>query len=96
VNPVNDNSIRFRVEPRLVPPVKAARLLHLTLPEFEAKRTALHGAGMPSPCPVTGHFDLKALGAWLDRSAGLAVASGPVTAAMDASVGFAERLARLG
>ena len=82
-NAANDNhpvgcSIRFRVEPRLVPPSKAARRLHLTAVEFEAKRGALYGSGMPRPCPITGHFDLVAIDKWLDERAGIdSTAIGP-------------------
>lgn len=65
------NQIRFTVEPRLVPPTKAARRLHLTISEFNEKIGALLRAGMPAPCSVTGHYDLVALDAWLDRRAGV-------------------------
>jgi hypothetical protein len=63
----NDNyptgaAIRFIVEPRLIPTAKAARRLHLKEIEFEGKRTELHRHGFPLPCPVTGHFDLVAIG----------------------------------
>lgn len=71
-NRPNAASIRFVVDPRLVPAAKAARRLHLTTIEFEAKRTALHGYGFPLPCPVTGHFDLVAMDAWLDCMHGVA------------------------
>ena len=79
---VNDNnptasSIRFPVQPRLVPMAKAARRLHLTPAEFEAKAGDLHQYGFPTPCPVTGHYDLKAIDAWLDRRAGLLDKFGP-------------------
>jgi hypothetical protein len=66
------HSIRFQVQPRLVPAAKAARRLHLTLDEFRAEIAALRLEGFPAPCPVTGHFDLVAIDAWLDRRAGLA------------------------
>lgn len=91
----NDNTpstIRFSVEPRLVPAQKAARRLHLTLSEFMGKSPALHRIGLPQPCPVTGHYDLHAIDAWLDRRAGLA----GTPKARDAADGFAERLAALG
>lgn len=72
----NDNfprgeSIRFSVEPRLVPPVKAARRLHLTLSEFQTKLRSLINHGFPYPCPVTGHYDMVAIDNWLDGLAGL-------------------------
>lgn len=71
----NDNrptgaAVRFAVQPRLVPAAKAARRLHLSLAEFEAKRAALHRQGFPLPCPVVEHFDLVAIDAWLDEMSG--------------------------
>lgn len=61
--------IRFTVDPRLVPPTKAARRLHLTLAEFDAKLAALVRNGFPKPCSVTGHYDLVAIDIWLDQRA---------------------------
>jgi hypothetical protein len=77
MSPANDNgpvgaAIRFAVEPRLVPLAKAARRLHLTASQFDAKHPALAAAGFPKPCRITGHYDLKAIEAWLDRQAGIA------------------------
>lgn len=96
-SPANDNlrasSIRFPVEPRLVPTQKAARRLHLTESDFLIKLLALQRIGFPAACPVTGHYDLQAIDAWLDRRAGLGVASG---VAVDARDVFEERLASLG
>jgi len=95
----NDNvptasQIRFRVDPRMVAAPKAARLLGLTPAEFTMKRPALFEIGMPRPCPVTGFYDIKAMHVWLDRSAGLLAA--PAISDQDPSVGFEERLARIG
>lgn len=72
----NDNrpvgaSVRFVVEPRLVPAAKAARRLHLSPAEFDAKRAALHRHGFPLPCPIVQYFDLVAIDAWLDRMSGV-------------------------
>lgn len=92
-NPIS-GSIRFSVEPRLVPPTKAARRLHLTLTEFEMKRAALHRSGFPLPCDITGNFDLHAIEAWQDRRSGLA--SPAVITAFNAADVFAARLAELG
>lgn len=95
--PANDNlrasGIRFPVEPRLVPPQKAARRLHLTETDFTGKLAALQRIGFPAACPVTGHYDLQAIDAWLDRRAGLGAAAG---VALDARDVFEERLANLG
>jgi hypothetical protein len=56
--------IRFSVEPRDIPPEKAARRLHLTLAEFTAKLPALMDRGFPGPDPTTGMFDLEAIDLW--------------------------------
>ncbi|MEH2485751.1 hypothetical protein [Bradyrhizobium sp. AZCC 2230] len=87
------NSIRFSVAPRLVPAQKAARRLHLNESDFQVKLSALRRIGFPAACPVTGHYDLEAIDAWLDRRAGLGAASG---SAVDASDVFEERMASLG
>lgn len=63
------SQVRFPVQPRLVPAIKAARRLHLTLSEFDAKLPALRKSGFPCPCSVTGHYDLVAIDAWLDERA---------------------------
>ncbi len=73
----NDNipqgaAVRFPIEPRYVPPQKAARRLHITAAQFVDKAPALEALGFPLPCPVTGHYDLKAIDAWMDMRAGLA------------------------
>jgi hypothetical protein len=58
------HTIRFRVDPGDVPPEKAARRLHLTLAEFQAKLQSLRERGFPAPDPDTGMFDLDAIDAW--------------------------------
>jgi hypothetical protein len=55
----------------MLPPEKVARWLHLTLNEFRADLPALRLEGFPASCPVTGHYDRKALEAWQDRRSGL-------------------------
>lgn len=59
-------NIRYVVEPRDVPVQKAARRLHLTEAEFEAKKYLLFARGFPKPDPTTGMFDLKAIDQWMD------------------------------
>ncbi len=66
------SSVRFPVQPRLVPPIKAARYLHLTLAEFSSLLPALQMQGFPKACPITGNYDLVAIDAWQDRRSGLA------------------------
>lgn len=65
------SNIRFPVQPRMLPLEKVARWLHLTPDEFRAGLPALRMAGFPEACPVTGHYDRKALEAWQDRRSGL-------------------------
>ena len=57
--------IRFRVDPRDVPAEKAARRLHLTLAEFEAKLPDLLGRSFPLQDPSTGMYDLAAIDEWM-------------------------------
>ena len=64
-------SIRYPVDPRDVPPEKAARRLHLTLAEFESKKAELFDRGFPQPDPTTGMYDLVAIDAWQDHRSGL-------------------------
>ncbi|WP_407180405.1 hypothetical protein [Bradyrhizobium sp. STM 3562] len=56
--------IRYRVDPRDVPPVKAARRLHLTLARFNQLLPSLIKRGFPEPDPDTGMFDLDAIDQW--------------------------------
>ena len=86
------SAVRFRVDPRDVPPVKAARLLGLTLPIFESTLPRLRSRGFPMPDPDTGNYDLKAIEAWMDWRSGLA----KVEEAQDAGSGdFSARLGLL-
>jgi len=57
--------IRFRIEPRDVPPVKAARRLHLSVDEFRAKLPELLKRGFPPADPTTGMFFLPAIDQWM-------------------------------
>ncbi|TIL56717.1 MAG: hypothetical protein E5Y79_28335 [Mesorhizobium sp.] len=92
-NQLHGASVRFAVEPRLIPAAKAARRLHLTPTEFEEKRAALHRQGFPLPCPVVEHFDLIAIDAWLDRMSSIG-AVGPSLGDPERLV--AERIAAIG
>ena len=65
------NDVRYKVDPRLVPPQKAARYLHLTLRQFEDALPSLIARGFPRPCPVIGYFDLTAIDHWLDLQSGI-------------------------
>ena len=54
----------FRVEPRDVPPLQAARRLGKSMAEFEAVLPKLIARGFPEPDPDTGNYDLDAIDAW--------------------------------
>lgn len=84
-------SVRFPVEPRDVPPAKAARRLHLTPTEFAAKLPELQRRGFPAADPTTGMYDLKAIDSWMDRRSGLTTAA----SARDAREVARERIANL-
>jgi hypothetical protein len=56
--------MRFRVEPRDVPPPIAARRLGKSQAEFEAVLPNLIERGFPKPDPDTGNFDLDAIDFW--------------------------------
>lgn len=83
-------AVRFPVEPRDLPRAKVARLLHLTESEFLEKLPALNARRFPSPDPTTGHYDRKAVEAWMDSRSGLTQGN----AARDARQVGAERMAR--
>lgn len=57
-------TIRFHVEPRDVPPIKAARRLGLTLEAFNQQLEQLRQRGFPPPDPTTGNYDLAAIEVW--------------------------------
>lgn len=73
-------NIRFPIDPRLVPPVKVARRLGVTLAEFVERLPALRQAGFPSPDPVLGNYCLEAVDEWIDLKAGLKRSDDPVSA----------------
>lgn len=64
MNAPHPNQVRCRIDPMDVPPSKAARRLHLTLPEFEAMLPRLIARGFPAPDPDTGNFGLEAIDRW--------------------------------
>jgi hypothetical protein len=59
------NRIRYRVDPRDVPLEKAARRLHLTPAEFDARLPELLKRGFPPADSTTAMFDLDAINAWM-------------------------------
>jgi hypothetical protein len=58
--------MRFRIEPRDVPPEVAARRLGKTCAEFNAALPDLLARGFPQADPTTGNFDLAAIDRWCD------------------------------
>jgi hypothetical protein len=59
-------SVKFRIEPRDVPPKAAARRLGMELVEFYEILPNLIARGFPKLDPDTGHFDLFAIDKWCD------------------------------
>lgn len=57
-------TIRFHVEPRDVPPEKAARRIGLTMERFQELLPRLLSRGFPVSDPDTGNYDLDAIDAW--------------------------------
>ncbi|MBZ9719137.1 hypothetical protein LB519_14910 [Mesorhizobium sp. AD1-1] len=57
-------TIRFQVEPRDVPPEKAARRLGLSEERFVELLPRLLSRGFPASDPDTGNYDLDAVDAW--------------------------------
>lgn len=93
------NDVRSRVDPGDVPPVKAARRLHLTLAEFTAKLPELYERGFPHPDPTTGMFDLEQIDQWRrDRHKSPSTAPGLTRdkRPRDAQQVFSEGLAKRG
>lgn len=72
-------TVRFPIEPRLIPPEKAARRLGLTKAEFDAKRDELEAAGFPAADPLLGNYSLQAVDNWIDARSGLTPKGGLVS-----------------
>jgi hypothetical protein len=89
--------MRFRVEPRDVPPEYAARRLGLRYPgEFEAKLPNLLARGFPQPDADTGNYDLDAIDRWRRARHAHLYGDGPAMQARDASTVAPDRIAKLG
>jgi len=56
--------VRFSIEPRDIPPDKAARRLGLDMDRFEELLPRLLSRGFPASDPDTGMYDLDAIDAW--------------------------------
>nr|WP_244601436.1 hypothetical protein [Rhodoplanes serenus]VCU06556.1 hypothetical protein RHODPL_RHODPL_00004 [Rhodoplanes serenus] len=88
------SSVRMRVDPRDIPPEKAARRLHLTPDRFRELLPALRRRGFPAADPTTGNYDLKAIDAWMDRRSRLDDLTSPEGLVNDRA-SIRERIARL-
>lgn len=81
-------TIRLRIDPRGIPPVKAARRLGLTEAHFERLKDKYFAIGFPRPDPISGNYDIRAIDHWFDIRSGLSNGS----SARDASEVFQTRL----
>jgi hypothetical protein len=87
--------MRFRIEPRDVPPEAAARRLGKTRAELEAALPDLLARGFPQADPTTGNFDLTAIDRWCDARHPHLFGAGKAIQARDARDVVQDRLARL-
>jgi hypothetical protein len=87
--------MRFRVEPRDVPPEMAARRLGKTLAEFNAVLPNLLARGFPACDPDTGNFDSDAINRWCDARHPHLFGTGASMHARDASTVARERIAAM-
>jgi hypothetical protein len=87
--------MRFRVEPRDVPPEMAARRLGMALREFLTLLPNLVARGFPSADPDTGNFDLDAIDQWRKRRHPHLFGLTAMPTARDANNVVGERLARM-
>lgn len=83
-------TLRFPVDPRMVPVEKVARRLGIGPAEFTEKRAQLEAAGFPAPEPILGTWCLDAVDRWIDARAGL---TKPGAAVSDPSIAM-ERIRR--
>jgi hypothetical protein len=88
--------MRFRVEPKDIPPEQAARRLGLEYPgQFNAKLPNLIARGFPHADVDTGNFDLDAIDAWRRTRHPHLFGGEAVMQARDASVVAKDRIAKL-
>lgn len=59
-------SMRYKLAPGTgdCPPIAAARVLWLSIEDFQAKLPELVARGFPAPDPTTGNYDMDAINAW--------------------------------
>jgi hypothetical protein len=86
--------MRFRIEPRDVPPEAAARRLGKTFAEFDAALPDLVARGFPQADPTTGNFGLAAI-RWCDARHPHLFGGAAAMQARDAKDVVQNRLAKL-
>ena len=74
------SAVRYRIDPRLVPPEKVARRLGVTFDRFRASVPDLERSGFPKPLSVLGNYCLQAVDNWIDSQSGLTTATTPESA----------------
>ena len=60
-------AVRFKLEPAYASPEKIARLMSLSLIQFEECRPRLYARGFPVPDETTGMYDIEAVERWRKR-----------------------------
>lgn len=73
-------TLRFPIQPRMVPPEKVARRLGITIAVFLEKRADLERNGFPKADSVLGNYPLDAVDRWIDGRAGLSRPGDPFSA----------------
>ena len=87
--------MRFKVQPRDVPPEIAARRLSKTLAEFEKALPNLLARGFPQADPNTGNYDLVAIDRWCDARHVHLFGASSVMQARDAGAVAKDRIATM-
>jgi hypothetical protein len=87
--------MRFRVEPRDVPPEVAARRLGKSADEFAAVLPNLIARGFPKADPDTGNFDLLAVDRWCDSRNPHLFGENALMQARDASAVAKDRIEKM-
>jgi hypothetical protein len=87
--------MRFKVQPRDVPPEIAARRLGKTLAEFDKALPNLLARGFPQADPDTANYDLVAIDRWCDARHSHLFGAGSAMQARDASTVARKRIAAM-
>lgn len=72
--------IRYRIDPRMIPPQKVARRLGVSYEQFVASVPELERQGFPKPVRVLGNYCLQAVDNWIDAQSGLTTPTDPASA----------------